>query len=85
MTHKTSLDIERALHALGELLALDGIEFGVIVLGGAALNLLGIVERATRDVDVLAISYSTTDLKQLSLQALEPLRAPKTCNTKSCT
>ena len=76
MTHKTSLDIERALHALGEILAPEGIDIGVVVLGGAALNLLGIVERTTRDVDVLAISYSTADLQQLSLQAPEPLPEP---------
>ena len=48
------LDIEKALDALGELLTAEGTEFGIVVLGGAALNLLGIVERTTRDVDVLA-------------------------------
>jgi hypothetical protein len=49
-----SAGIGLALARVGELLAADGEAFALVVLGGAALNLLGIVERATRDVDVLA-------------------------------
>jgi hypothetical protein len=45
MIGKIHLDIEKALDALGELLTAEGTEFGIVVLGGAALNLLGIVER----------------------------------------
>jgi hypothetical protein len=78
MAHKEGLDIERTLLALGELLAAEGVEIGVVVLGGAALNLLGIVERTTRDVDILAITNSTTDLDQLSLHAPDPLPEPLT-------
>lgn len=48
-------DIERALQALGEQLARQGERAGIVILGGAALNLLGIVDRATRDVDVIAL------------------------------
>lgn len=48
-------DIERALRAVGDLLAAGGQEVGIVILGGAALNLLGIVHRATRDVDVIAL------------------------------
>ena len=48
-------EIERALRAVGELLTAERAEVGIIVVGGTALNLLGIVERTTRDVDVLAI------------------------------
>lgn len=46
--------IESALGAVGELLAFRGSSAGIVVAGGAALNLLGIVNRATIDVDVLA-------------------------------
>lgn len=48
--------IGEALHAVGELLAAEGVEIAVVVLGGAALNLLGIVERTTRDVDIVAMA-----------------------------
>lgn len=69
-------DIERAFDALGELLIAEGTEFGIVVLGGAALNLLGIVERTTRDVDVLAITSSTLDDGLPLLTPPEPLPEP---------
>ena len=50
-------DVERALRALGEILAALGERVGIVVLGGAALNLLGVVERLTTDVDVLALGH----------------------------
>jgi hypothetical protein len=49
-------DIGKALQAVGELLAVDDFRFGIVVIGGAALNLLGVVDRATRDVDVVAVT-----------------------------
>lgn len=49
-------DIEQALERVGELLAADGHAFAIVILGGAALNLLGLVERATADVDILAFA-----------------------------
>ena len=45
-------------------------------MGGAALNLLGIVERTTRDVDVLAITSSTLDTGLPLLTPPEPLPEP---------
>jgi hypothetical protein len=51
-------DIERPLRAVGDLLAAAGQRVGIVILGGAALNLLGVVDRATRDVDVLALAGS---------------------------
>src|SRR6266508_2452796 len=50
--------IERALTAVGERLAHAGAPCSIIVLGGAAINLLGLVDRPTRDVDVLATAAS---------------------------
>jgi hypothetical protein len=76
MIGKIHLDIEKALDALGELLTAEGTEFGIVVLGGAALNLLGIVERTTRDVDVLAITSSTLDAGLPLLTPPEPLPEP---------
>ena len=46
--------IEAALAEVGEILALQGSSCSIVVLGGAALNLHGIVDRPTIDVDVLA-------------------------------
>ena len=66
-------DIERALHALGDLLAARGERFGIVVLGGAALNLLGVVERATRDVDVVALAPGG---RRARLERPDPLPAP---------
>lgn len=40
--------IERGLVAVGELLAAEGVEVGVVVVGGTALNLLGLVQRTPR-------------------------------------
>ena len=48
------LPIERALTALGELLAADGDEVHLVAVGGAALRLLGLIDRTTSDVDVIA-------------------------------
>jgi hypothetical protein len=51
-----SLDIALALTRVGELLALAGQPSAIVVLGGAALNLLGYVSRPTGDVDVIAFA-----------------------------
>jgi hypothetical protein len=46
--------IEQALGLLGELMAARGERLRIVVIGGAAMNLLGFVSRATTDVDILA-------------------------------
>jgi hypothetical protein len=51
--------IEAALTALGERLAHAHEPCAIVVLGGAALNLLAIVDRPTIDVDVLARADDT--------------------------
>jgi hypothetical protein len=43
------------LSALGERLALTGTSIELVVIGGSALTILGLVERPTRDVDVVAL------------------------------
>lgn len=73
MEAESPAEIERALAAVGELLAADGAEIGIVVVGGTALNLLGIVERATRDVDVLAILQSTPAAGRAALAPPDPL------------
>lgn len=44
------------LEALGQQLAAAGSTFDLVVIGGSALLARGLVERATRDVDVVAIA-----------------------------
>lgn len=51
-----SADIEQALQRVGELLAAAREPYAIVIIGGAALNLLGVVSRATRDVDILAFA-----------------------------
>lgn len=50
----TPLPIEEALGAAGDLLRAAGDEVSIVVVGGATMNLLGIVRRSTNDVDVIA-------------------------------
>jgi Nucleotidyltransferase of unknown function (DUF6036) len=67
--------IEGALRAAGELLAAEGAEVDIVVVGGATLNLLGIVRRTTRDVDVIARAYRDAD-GRLRLAQAEPFPEP---------
>lgn len=53
----TPLPIEEALGAAGDLLRAAGDEVSIVVVGGATMNLLGIVRRSTNDVDVIARAF----------------------------
>lgn len=66
-------DIDNALQAVGELLAADDQRIGIVVIGGAALNLLGVIDRATRDVDIVAVTTVPGHPEQL---ARPPLPLP---------
>ena len=64
-------ELEAALRALGELLAAADEPAAVVVVGGATLNLLGVVRRATNDVDVIA-RVSRDEDGALRLERAEP-------------
>jgi hypothetical protein len=49
--------LDAVLSALGQQLEAVGFEFGIVLVGGAALSLSGFVTRATNDVDVIAIAH----------------------------
>ncbi|MDX6649354.1 MAG: hypothetical protein QOJ97_1305 [Solirubrobacteraceae bacterium] len=49
-----SSSLESALEALGELLDSRGLEYRLAVVGGGAMLLLGLIERPTADLDVVA-------------------------------
>ena len=48
-------DLERALEMLGELIADRGLSFEVHAIGGGSLLLLGLLDRPTEDLDLVAI------------------------------
>ncbi len=54
-------DIDEALSLTGQVLAAAGFGYAITIVGGAALNLLGIVERTTGDVDILAFGVPRID------------------------
>lgn len=67
------LDLESALAAVGDLLTAEGKEIGIVVMGGTALNLLGLVKRTTQDVDVVALREPSSTEAELSLRPPDPL------------
>ena len=52
----TGETIDLLLSALADQLQVLGSPVGIVVIGGSALTALGLVRRATRDVDLLAIA-----------------------------
>jgi hypothetical protein len=75
MDFQGASDIELALTRVGELLAARGEQAAVVVVGGAALNLHGVVKRTTTDVDVIAFGVPT-DLPSALAEATQPLAGP---------
>ena len=67
---------QELLGALGEQLAARGESYTLAVVGGSALIALGLISRATRDVDVLAL------VEGQELVSAEPL-PPGNCSRSS--
>jgi hypothetical protein len=55
MSDITPQNTDLLLGALGEQLAARGERFELVVIGGSALLALGLVERTTKDVDIVAL------------------------------
>lgn len=66
-------EVDPPLRALGELLAREGHHFGLVIVGGAALNLLGLIHRPTEDVDVLAFRTGEPDTGEQIVPPPSPL------------
>lgn len=66
--------LELALRRVGELLEAERLEYAVTVIGGAALNLHGWVQRTTDDADILTFATGA-DGRELQ-EAPDPLPAP---------
>ncbi|MGA2819146.1 MAG: DUF6036 family nucleotidyltransferase [Anaerolineales bacterium] len=56
--HKNDPAVLNAIRAVGELLAAEGETVGIVVVGGAAMILGGLVTRLTEDVDIIAAARS---------------------------
>jgi hypothetical protein len=73
MMFRNQKDVETILSALGEQLEdLLDEPVEILVCGGSALNVLGLVQRATEDVDVLAY-VKRNKVGEVSLVKAEPL------------
>ncbi len=62
--------LHQLLAALGEQLAAAGEHFELVVIGGSGLLALGMIERSTRDVDLLALQLDE------KLESARPLPEP---------
>jgi len=62
--------LDRVLGALGATLATRGLHYELVAIGGSGLMLLGVVSRATTDLDVVAL------VRDGAYVAAEPLPAP---------
>ena len=64
-------DLEQALGAVGDNLAMSGEAVSIVIVGGAALQLLGVVQRTDCVVDVVALRQEG----RIGLRAPNPLPA----------
>lgn len=64
----SSDSINRALERLSALMEAEcEPPVGLLVCGGAALNVLGLIRRSTRDVDVICVAEESADEFHLEL------------------
>ena len=68
----TSTDTDALFLALGEQLAAAGERYELVVIGGSGLLALGMIERSTRDVDLVALRHG--DELDSAKPMPEPLR-----------
>ena len=66
-------EIRNLLNRLGELLEARKTRAALVIVGGAALNLLQVVRRRTVDVDVLAIGTVRLDGPPVAVEVPESL------------
>jgi hypothetical protein len=69
----TPFNLEAPLRAIGELLDRRNQSAAIVIVGGTALNLLGIVSRTTRDVDVIAVGNPNKGFPPSTLLPPEPM------------
>jgi hypothetical protein len=65
-----------AIRAVGDLLAEEGESVAIVVVGGAAMILRGVVSRLTEDVDIIATAHSSPKGTPRGLAPPDPLPEP---------
>jgi hypothetical protein len=65
--------LDDALRVTGALLERRGSTLAIVVVGGTALNLLGVVNRTTNDVDVIALATAHTTGPPTDVRPPDPL------------
>lgn len=65
--------VDEALVALGDLLERRGQTAAIVIVGGAAFKLLGLVARTTRDVDVIARADGDVSKEPTTIFAPDPI------------
>jgi hypothetical protein len=70
--------LPRALEAVGAILEAEAAPTAIVVVGGATLNLLGLLARTTQDVDVIARAVMAPDETSIELLPPDPLPEPLT-------
>lgn len=63
------------MKAVGDLLEEEGERVGIVVVGGTAMILRGVVTRSTEDVDILAIAHPGAEGTQGAIRPPDPLPA----------
>jgi len=69
----TQFTLDVALEATGALLARRGEQAAIVVVGGTALNLLGVISRFTQDVDVIAAATPRASAAPREIRPPDPL------------
>ena len=71
--HNPGPRIVDALRAVGELLAEEGERVAIVVVGGAAMILKGVVQRLTEDVDIIAVARPRSKGDPVGVAPPDPL------------
>jgi len=69
-------ELKNVFSAVGELLEAQEERVGIVVVGGASLNLRGVVERTTGDVDVIATLHSPEGESDVVRAPPDPMPEP---------
>lgn len=79
ISYNDTMDVRKTIEQFDEYLANQNLSFEAVIIGGAALVLLNVIERATRDCDVLVpqlsipIATAATAFAKETQDTLSPL------------
>lgn len=76
--------LEEALQLLGQLLADRNQPFNLVAIGGGGLLLIGLIERPTKDVDLVALRDGATLLPVTTLAPPSARRSKTSRASSTC-